>query len=80
MNEMNKVLTGFLKKILFGQMGHFGPKNSTSHNFESTPIIFLKFCIMIGANSYMKVILMVFTKKFLFKEMDHFGLENGTSS
>ena len=42
MNERNN----FLKKFLFGQIGHFGPKNGTSLNSGSAVRIFLKLCTM----------------------------------
>ena len=44
------LLTCFLKKFSFGQMGHFGPKNVASHNSGSAERIFFKFCIMKRAN------------------------------
>ena len=41
-------------------MGHFGPKNATSHNSGLAPRIFLKLCRMKGANRCMKMLLVVF--------------------
>ena len=40
----------FLKKFLFGEMGHFGPKIAHPHNSGSAERIFLKFCTMKGAD------------------------------
>ena len=48
----------FFKKNSFGQMDHFGPKMMHYENFESTPIIFLKFCTMKGSKRYIKILLL----------------------
>ena len=42
------LLTGFLKKLLFGEMGLLGPKMAHPHSFGSAVRIFLKFCTIIS--------------------------------
>ena len=57
------LLTGFLKKkFSFGEMGHFGPKNS-----GSAERIFFKFCPVKGANNIkgMRITLIIFQQKFV---------------
>ena len=48
--KRTRFMKGFSKKFLFEQIGHFGPKNGTSHNDGSTLRTFLKFCTMKGTN------------------------------
>ena len=48
----------------------FGPKMPHPHNSGLTLRIFLKFCIMKGANRCMKIVLMAFPKKCLW-QMGH---------
>ena len=54
------------KEFCSGQMGHLGPKMA-HHNSGSAVRIFLKFCIMKGANRYMKILLVVFREKNSFR-------------
>ena len=43
-------LTGFLKKLSFGQMANLGQKTAHPHNSGSEGRMFLKFCTMKRAN------------------------------
>ena len=58
------LLTGFMKKFLFGANGPFwAQKWCILITVDPLQVFFSKFCTVKGANRYMKVILMVFTKK-----------------
>ena len=56
---------GLLKKKCLDKWAILGPKMAYPHNSGSTLRIFLKFCTMNRANSWIKVIIMVCTKKFV---------------
>ena len=57
----------FQKKILFGSMGHFGPKGDMTHpwNSGSALRIFFQFLIVKETKRYIKVIFMFFWEKNL---------------
>ena len=58
-------------------MGCFGTKTACRHNSGSTKMILLEYCIMEGANKYMKVVIMVFPKNvYHFGKMGCFKPEN----
>ena len=77
---MKVILMAFTNIILFGEMSHFGSRNSTSHNSVSTLRICLRFGTVKGANWYMESILMAFPKHFLFGVCGPFRTQNGASS
>ena len=58
-----KVIMVCTKKFFSWQMVILGPKMAHLHKSGSARIIFLKFCIMKGANRYMEILLVVFEKK-----------------
>ena len=62
-------LTGFLKKISFGQMYHFRPENGTSSQLLVISRKFLKFCRMKWVNRYINILLVVFREKNSFGEI-----------
>ena len=51
------------KNFHLGKWAILGPKITHPHNSGLTLRIFLKFCIMKGANRYMKILLVVFREK-----------------
>ena len=60
---MELILMVFQKNPHLGQMGHFGLKMAHRHKFGSSLRMFLNFCIMKGAERYMKFSLIIFPKK-----------------
>ena len=73
-NRWMKVIIMFVpENICSGEMGHFGPENGTSHNSGSALRIFLKYCIIKGANRYMEILLVVFQEKIHLGQFDLFS-------
>ena len=63
------------KNHIWGKWAILDPKIAHLRNSGSAGRIFLKFCIMKGANMYMGILLVVFRKKIHLGQLDLFSLQ-----